>query len=63
VIRREQPGGLAVGARPYADGITACDSFLTGLPSFGEGDHNFHHRFWATIVTAFGGSISIPPGG
>ena len=34
-----------LGKRPYTITQTARDSFLTALITFGEGYHNFHHRF------------------
>lgn len=36
-----------IGARPYDPRSTARDSWVTALVSFGEGYHNFHHRFQA----------------
>jgi stearoyl-CoA desaturase (delta-9 desaturase) len=36
-----------IGARPYDPNSTARDSWVTALVSFGEGYHNFHHRFQA----------------
>ncbi len=36
-----------LGRQPYGSGTTARDSALTALISFGEGYHNFHHRFQA----------------
>jgi stearoyl-CoA desaturase (delta-9 desaturase) len=36
-----------IGARPYDPNSTARDSWITALVSFGEGYHNFHHRFQA----------------
>jgi len=36
-----------IGSRPYNATITARDSFITALVSFGEGYHNFHHAFQA----------------
>src|SRR4029078_4848958 len=37
------PPGL--GSPPYARSTSARDSFVTALFTFGEGYHNFHHRF------------------
>ena len=34
-----------VGARPYDLSTSARDAFLTAVLTFGEGYHNFHHRF------------------
>jgi stearoyl-CoA desaturase (delta-9 desaturase) len=34
-----------VGARPYDRSTSARDLFLTAVVTFGEGYHNFHHRF------------------
>lgn len=34
-----------VGARPYDRSTSARDLFLTAVLTFGEGYHNFHHRF------------------
>lgn len=34
-----------LGQRPYSLAISARDSFLTAVLTFGEGYHNFHHRF------------------
>lgn len=34
-----------LGRRPYEAGFSARDSFLTAVLTFGEGYHNFHHRF------------------
>lgn len=34
-----------IGTRPYSLKNTARDSILTALLTFGEGYHNFHHRF------------------
>jgi stearoyl-CoA desaturase (delta-9 desaturase) len=34
-----------LGSRPYDRSTSARDSFLTALFTFGEGYHNFHHRF------------------
>lgn len=34
-----------LGARPYDRSTSARDHFLTALFTFGEGYHNFHHRF------------------
>ncbi|MEM7310721.1 MAG: fatty acid desaturase [Planctomycetota bacterium] len=34
-----------IGRKPYDEGISAQDSFLTALITLGEGYHNFHHRF------------------
>jgi len=34
-----------IGRRPYLRAITARDSIVTALLTFGEGYHNFHHRF------------------
>jgi stearoyl-CoA desaturase (delta-9 desaturase) len=36
-----------IGRQPYCTDSTARDSGLTALISFGEGYHNFHHRFQA----------------
>lgn len=36
-----------IGRRPYSTRTSARDSFLTAWISFGEGYHNFHHRFQA----------------
>lgn len=35
----------SVGRRPYSLATSARDSFLAALLTFGEGYHNFHHRF------------------
>ncbi len=34
-----------LGRRPYSDQITARDSIIMAFLTFGEGYHNFHHRF------------------
>jgi stearoyl-CoA desaturase (delta-9 desaturase) len=34
-----------LGSRPYDRSTSARDSFITALFTFGEGYHNFHHRF------------------
>lgn len=34
-----------IGKRPYSDRISARDSWITALVTFGEGYHNFHHQF------------------
>lgn len=34
-----------VGSQPYSTSNSARDSWITALFSFGEGYHNFHHRF------------------
>ena len=34
-----------LGTRPYTLAVSARDSFVTALLTFGEGYHNFHHRF------------------
>jgi stearoyl-CoA desaturase (delta-9 desaturase) len=34
-----------IGRRPYLRAITARDSIVTAFLTFGEGYHNFHHRF------------------
>lgn len=34
-----------LGKRPYTLAVSARDSFVTSLLTFGEGYHNFHHRF------------------
>jgi stearoyl-CoA desaturase (delta-9 desaturase) len=34
-----------LGKRPYSIAISARDSMVTALLTFGEGYHNFHHRF------------------
>ena len=34
-----------LGKRPYSIAISARDSVVTALLTFGEGYHNFHHRF------------------
>jgi stearoyl-CoA desaturase (delta-9 desaturase) len=34
-----------LGTRPYTIAVSARDSFVTALLTFGEGYHNFHHRF------------------
>lgn len=34
-----------LGRRPYSLALTARDSVITALLTFGEGYHNFHHRF------------------
>ncbi|HVQ24839.1 MAG TPA: acyl-CoA desaturase, partial [Planctomycetota bacterium] len=36
-----------LGHRPYEPAFSARDSFVTALLTFGEGYHNFHHRFQA----------------
>jgi len=36
-----------LGARPYTLAVSARDSVVTALLTFGEGYHNFHHRFAA----------------
>lgn len=36
-----------IGSRPYCTTTSARDSSITALISFGEGYHNFHHRFQA----------------
>ncbi|MBZ5638120.1 MAG: fatty acid desaturase [Acidobacteriia bacterium] len=36
-----------LGRRPYTTATSARDSFVTALLTFGEGYHNFHHRFAA----------------
>ena len=36
-----------IGRQPYSTVTSARDSFVTALLSFGEGYHNFHHRFQA----------------
>lgn len=35
------------GSQPYGDKTTARDSFILALFTYGEGYHNFHHRFQA----------------
>lgn len=35
------------GSQPYGDKNTARDSFVLALLTYGEGYHNFHHRFQA----------------
>jgi stearoyl-CoA desaturase (delta-9 desaturase) len=35
------------GERPYSDTDTARDSFVLSMFTFGEGYHNFHHKFQA----------------
>lgn len=35
----------SVGRRPYSSQVSARDSFLMALVTFGEGYHNFHHEF------------------
>ncbi len=35
----------SLGARPYDTSTSARDHFVTALFTFGEGYHNFHHRF------------------
>jgi stearoyl-CoA desaturase (delta-9 desaturase) len=34
-----------LGRRPYSTAVSARDSVVTALLTFGEGYHNFHHRF------------------
>ena len=34
-----------IGKRPYSSNVSARDSFLMALFTFGEGYHNFHHEF------------------
>ena len=34
-----------LGSQPYSDKLTARDSAVTALLTFGEGYHNFHHTF------------------
>ena len=34
-----------LGSRPYTLAVSARDSLVTALLTFGEGYHNFHHRF------------------
>jgi stearoyl-CoA desaturase (Delta-9 desaturase) len=34
-----------LGSRPYSLAVSARDSVVTALLTFGEGYHNFHHRF------------------
>ena len=34
-----------LGSRPYTVAVSARDSVITALLTFGEGYHNFHHRF------------------
>jgi len=36
-----------LGRRPYTLRVSARDSFVTAILTFGEGYHNFHHRFAA----------------
>jgi stearoyl-CoA desaturase (delta-9 desaturase) len=36
-----------LGSRPYTLAVSARDSLLTALLTFGEGYHNYHHRFAA----------------
>jgi stearoyl-CoA desaturase (delta-9 desaturase) len=36
-----------LGTRPYSLAVSARDSVVTALLTFGEGYHNFHHRFAA----------------
>lgn len=36
-----------LGKRPYSRAVSARDSVVTALLTFGEGYHNFHHRFAA----------------
>lgn len=36
-----------LGRRPYTRAVSARDSVVTALLTFGEGYHNFHHRFAA----------------
>jgi stearoyl-CoA desaturase (delta-9 desaturase) len=36
-----------LGRRPYTLAVSARDSVVTALLTFGEGYHNFHHRFAA----------------
>ncbi len=35
----------SVGRRPYSHDTSARDSFLAAILTFGEGYHNYHHRF------------------
>lgn len=34
-----------IGRRPYCEGITARDSFFLAVLTYGEGYHNYHHKF------------------
>jgi stearoyl-CoA desaturase (delta-9 desaturase) len=34
-----------LGSQPYSRSTSARDSWVTALVTFGEGYHNFHHRF------------------
>lgn len=36
-----------LGSQPYSTATTARDSWITALLTFGEGYHNYHHRFQA----------------
>lgn len=36
-----------IGRRPYTDKVSARDNFVLALFTYGEGYHNFHHRFAA----------------
>jgi stearoyl-CoA desaturase (delta-9 desaturase) len=36
-----------LGRQPYSDAFSARDSLVTALLTFGEGYHNYHHRFAA----------------
>ena len=37
--------GHKFGKRPYDPKSTATDSFINGILTFGDGYHNFHHKF------------------
>src|ERR1700741_1393838 len=34
-----------IGAQPYSSKCSARDSWILGIPTFGEGYHNYHHEF------------------
>ena len=42
-----------IGNQPYCRGTSARDSLWTALISFGEGYHNFHHRFQSDFRNGF----------
>ena len=42
-----------LGRRPYTRAVSARDSVVTAVLTFGEGYHNFHHRFAADYRNGF----------
>ena len=43
--REPAPVAHMIGTQPYSRSTTARDSWITALVTFGEGYHNYHHRF------------------